>query len=461
MGMNSPGTILKLWTKTVKKLDDGKKPADPPKKGNEQKLKIKTSLTALKFEAPAARTNPAPFIKKRDKSALLLRKFCRYLKTAKDEDRKVTQRSLKTVMGLAVVVQNLDPGSLDLSEEEGSLEALDAQDTSALAAALEKPDTEADVAEEPMPEDMAPGRTATPAATDPAVEYRAKLAEWTPAIKAALAAKGPSAADIAKLLAQATALSKPGGDMAQALAKLMQCHALATGPQSTQPVPPAPNGPDKAAVVKRLTALAGSYQWAVTQQGPDVPRLQALFGQIKGLLARKDFNQADFDEAGRLLGELESLLARATPKAGADNQPPEGNVIFTQSRLVWDVTRKKVRTELDGLARAVRTTCQKWNKDPNFTHEVNLGKLETGLKNFNRILERLDTRLNDKLDEAVNAMNAGERQVKRAEAKGLVQEYLSFTNGDPLLAVIDQNGFLATKVRASVLATLTALSSKL
>src|SRR5262249_16353482 len=64
---------------------------------------------------------------------------------------------------------------------------------------------------------------------DPAAEWKAKLAEWTPAIKAALAAKGPNAAAVAKLLAQAMALSKPGGDMAQALAKLTEGRDLATG----------------------------------------------------------------------------------------------------------------------------------------------------------------------------------------------------------------------------------------
>jgi hypothetical protein len=86
---------------------------------------------------------------------------------------------------------------------------------------------------------MAPagrGAKATPgpepvnlAGGDLAAQWKKNLAAWTPAIKAALAAKGPNAVAIAKLLAQATALSKPGGDLAQALDKLTECHALATG----------------------------------------------------------------------------------------------------------------------------------------------------------------------------------------------------------------------------------------
>ncbi|HEX3998464.1 MAG TPA: hypothetical protein VHX65_07940 [Pirellulales bacterium] len=62
---------------------------------------------------------------------------------------------------------------------------------------------------------------------DLAAEWKKKLADWTPAIKAAIVAKGPNAAAITKLMAQASALSKPGGDMPEALAKLTECHELA------------------------------------------------------------------------------------------------------------------------------------------------------------------------------------------------------------------------------------------
>src|SRR5262249_39766138 len=75
-----------------------------------------------------------------------------------------------------------------------------------------------------------PPTTATKTAPTPnlAAEYKSKLAEWTPALKTAMAGKGPHAADIAKLLAQSSALAKPDGNMLQALAKLTECHKLAT-----------------------------------------------------------------------------------------------------------------------------------------------------------------------------------------------------------------------------------------
>ncbi len=64
------------------------------------------------------------------------------------------------------------------------------------------------------------------AATDAAAEWKKKLAEWTPLIKAVISAKGANAAAITKRLTDAIALSK-SGDFVQALAKLTECHGLA------------------------------------------------------------------------------------------------------------------------------------------------------------------------------------------------------------------------------------------
>jgi len=77
---------------------------------------------------------------------------------------------------------------------------------------------------------------ATSVGGNPAAEWKAKLAEWMPAIKQALAAKGPNAAAMAKLLNEASTLSK-SGDMVQALAKLTECHGLATGAAAPAPAP--------------------------------------------------------------------------------------------------------------------------------------------------------------------------------------------------------------------------------
>jgi hypothetical protein len=222
MGLKSPGTILKLWTKTVKKLEEGKKATELPKKGNEQKLKIKNGLTALKLEAANAKNNPEAFVKKRDRSALLLRKFCRYLKSSKDEDKKLTQKHMKALMALAVVVQKLDPGNIDLNEDEGKLEELEQQDTTALAESLEKPDSEPEDGAAPLPGDM----TATPAADrqqpspkptqrttqpdDKAVKWKERDAKFVPHFKVFLQAGSGDIAGVKKLYIDATTAASKG-----------------------------------------------------------------------------------------------------------------------------------------------------------------------------------------------------------------------------------------------------------
>jgi hypothetical protein len=64
--------------------------------------------------------------------------------------------------------------------------------------------------------------------SDLAAIWQSSLNMWTKSIKQAMLAKGPNTAAVARLLSQAMALSKPGGDMAQAIAKLTECNALAT-----------------------------------------------------------------------------------------------------------------------------------------------------------------------------------------------------------------------------------------
>jgi hypothetical protein len=218
---------------------------------------------------------------------------------------------------------------------------------------------------------------------DLAAEWQKSLAAWTPAIKAALAAKGPNAAAIAKLFTQATALAKPGGDMALALAQLTKCHALATA------------GPHPAAAVPAGAPAAVS------------------------------------------------------------------NVVFTQTRLVWDAARKRIQAELNALVKSIHDTVKKLNENADAEEEVDPAELQKGIGKLQMILEKLDERLIDRLDEALNAADPKIRQAKHQEAKGIVSEYLAYVSSDPLMAIIDDNGLTATKILATAEAALKTLSSKL
>ena len=230
-------------------------------------------------------------------------------------------------------------------------------------------------------------------------------------------------------------------------------------PAPPPPPPPATAGPTRIEVLQRLNRLGGAVKAAL--KGPDAARVQALVVAANGLLKNDDAAQAS-----RTLDELEPLLggqgAAPAPAAAADEAGKKvSNVVFTQSRLVWDATRKKMQADLKALEQSIRETCRRWNDDPDGDDEIDLGELEGGLKKLPALLEALDTRLIDKLDEALNAADADARQARHQEAKAIVAEYLAFVNGDRLLARIDDNGFLPSKVRANVQTALTTLAGKL
>jgi hypothetical protein len=77
------------------------------------------------------------------------------------------------------------------------------------------------------------------------------------------------------------------------------------------------------------------------------------------------------------------------------------------------------------------------------------------------ILEQLDTRLIDKLDEALNAEDPAQRQQLNLQAKNIIGEYMTFVNSNALMADIDESGFTPVAVRKTAVEALTNLSSKL
>lgn len=165
------------------------------------------------------------------------------------------------------------------------------------------------------------------------------------------------------------------------------------------------------------------------------------------------------------LREVEQMLAAATQPqantpttAGPESKPTAGssgpgpNVAFTQSRLVWDQTRKKIQAELRKLETAILDVSKE---------EPDYAEIAAGTKNLYLMLNVLDERLMDKLDEALNASDAAARQALHNEAREIVGEYVDFVEGDELLQDIDDNGFTAVAVKSSLTASLKLMDQRL
>jgi hypothetical protein len=273
------------------------------------------------------------------------------------------------------------------------------------------------------------------AGADPAAEFKAKLAEWTPAIKAALAAKGPRAADVGKLLAQANALSKPGGDIAQALAKLTECHQLATAGGA-----PPPDGA-RAAVMKRLNALAAGIKAALA--GPNAARVQALVVAVNGLVKNNDFAQA-----GKVLDELEPLLGGAAAPPGAGGGPRVGKkVAFAQAKINWNKAKDRVRQQLEALHKKI-------------VEEFNDPESAEAAKNLNKVLARFNDGLGDALDALYTAEEA-QQPALRTRVGEIAAKYLAYVRGDPLVQHVADNPFLEVAVQETLEQPLVDLQAQL
>jgi hypothetical protein len=142
--IRSPIKILKLWNKIndrfgpVEAGDDKirkgekKKVSDTDKAAEKQNTKITRGLTALKVVAKAGVTTPSQvkkFETTRDRVVLVMKKYCKTIKSARLEGAQDMNKFRKSVKQLTIVVEGLTAGLVDAAdegdEEIGALAGID------------------------------------------------------------------------------------------------------------------------------------------------------------------------------------------------------------------------------------------------------------------------------------------------------------------------------------------------
>ena len=131
------------------------------------------------------------------------------------------------------------------------------------------------------------------------------------------------------------------------------------------------------------------------------------------------------------------------------------------ARLRWLETRKKLKTALQGLEQAVKNKCIAMNNDPYAEYEIDIGEVTSRSQELYTLLDTLDERLVDKLDEALNAKTPEVRRKKHQEALAILKDYTTFIHSEPFIDRIDESGFAPTKIKQTCASVLTDLSSKL
>jgi len=223
--------------------------------------------------------------------------------------------------------------------------------------------------------------------------------------------------------------------------------------------PPAPvPGADASDLFKqRLSALMPKIKETLAGAGPAA---QAI--KLKTAQAGMFGNKRDFEQANRVLDEVEELLANGQVQDGQvpDGREPSGApsaapqpsmVVVQQARLVWEGTRKKA---LAGIKQLKQAILAQRKDDPRFQ------KIQKSLTRLDGIVSRLDSGLADKLDEALNAQSQA-RPALYAEAVVLIGKYRAFVDSDPVMAHLDNNGFVPLTVRAALSNTLALLATKI
>src|SRR5438105_4116377 len=151
-----------------------------------------------------------------------------------------------------------------------------------------------------------------------------------------------------------------------------------------------------------------------------------------------------------------------TPAAAPSAAPGKKRPSFVQlqkSRLAYDGLRIAVQGQLRDLEQSILAAVRAHNGDDTREDEFDEADVAASVKQVYALLDGLDARLIDKLDEALNAKE-DERDSRHAEAANIIQEYQAFVAADPMLKEIDDNGFTKTTIRASVVKTLGELAAQ-
>jgi hypothetical protein len=228
---------------------------------------------------------------------------------------------------------------------------------------------------------------------------------------------------------------------------------------AAQPAPPeaapAAAQPDMSGLTRALTDLVRQI---VPIFQADQTRGQAL--RDMATAAQTALRNGDAAGAGRLIAQLTDAVrnvAPAPPVSGAAAQaspaaPPNGPgaTAFAKARLAWVATRHKIEGEIDKLHAEMTSVY----KDHGFGADLD----KIFRTKVDPMLDKLDHRLAEKLDEvAKNGDPAGHAKLVQ-EAKTIIRDYESYIAGEPLIAKLDDNPFVPLQIQKTLSATLAALS---
>ena len=207
----------------------------------------------------------------------------------------------------------------------------------------------------------------------------------------------------------------------------------------------------------RLTALVPRMKPVEAAGGDVAAQIKAKRDEAVALVRLKGAGPAEFAKAGALLDDIDALIGGSGAEAPSRGAPRTAaatgaKVVFQQTRLEWDTTRKQVQVELKKLEDSILAETR---------GEADSSQIAQNSKVLYTVLDHLDERLIDKLDEALSAGTPEARTGFTQEAREIVDEYIDYVSSDELLRDIDDNGFVDIRIGAMLTQRLSAMAVQL
>lgn len=195
-----------------------------------------------------------------------------------------------------------------------------------------------------------------------------------------------------------------------------------------------------------LTAeLAGLIPRIPDAAGNDPARLAALNKVAAAIGAH--LQAGDAEGARTALAALRQAVETAPASAARDPAAGAG-VRVAKGLLLWNGTRSYVSQQLAKLEDAIVAEC---SEEPDFDQiKANVGAI-------NAVLDRLDDRLSEKLDQLRGTTDRQQKLAISNEAKQVVADYQRYIAEDELMADIDDNGFIPLNIKPRLVAVLDAV----
>jgi hypothetical protein len=229
-----------------------------------------------------------------------------------------------------------------------------------------------------------------------------------------------------------------------------------TGAQAEkqQESPPAFDMTKAKKVKKSLKEIGAKIQAAIKARPQYSQQILSLVEQIKACANNTQQDQGDL--ALSQFRELVALLASVLQDRGAVAEKDQTSrfVVLQKSRVDWDTARQNLHAQLQTVSAAVKKECE--NPD-----EYDVANVLEGCKKLDVILERLDTRLIDVLDQALTAKDIGVRVGFEKQAVGLINEYLKTVTTDPTVKAVDESGLIAVPIQQSMSKLLSEMAGRL